>query len=211
MEQRGLTRKDLEAALGSRARVSEMLKRRCPLTMKMAWRLHQVLHPGRRPDPAVRAHPVKDGKGNEHTPGSGRPPQAPERSRLAAGPLEMATEWGFSAGAAPGVAQGPQEMSHEHARPAVRSRRDAGGQRLPARPGVAGGPARRRHRARGLADPPAHRHERRPVRRALLRETGHEVDASDARAAAASCTPRRTGDGSARSGRCPAPASCWRA
>jgi HTH-type transcriptional regulator/antitoxin HigA len=42
MEQRGLTRKDLEAALGSRARVSEILNRRRPLTMRMAWRLHQV-------------------------------------------------------------------------------------------------------------------------------------------------------------------------
>jgi HTH-type transcriptional regulator / antitoxin HigA len=44
MEQRGLTRKDLEAAIGSRARVSEILNRRRPLTMKVAW------HPGRRPD-----------------------------------------------------------------------------------------------------------------------------------------------------------------
>ena len=42
MEQRGLTRKDLEAALGSRARVSEILNRRRPLTMKMAWRLHET-------------------------------------------------------------------------------------------------------------------------------------------------------------------------
>ena len=42
MEQRGLSRKDLEAALGSRARVSEVLNRRRPLTMKMAWRLHHA-------------------------------------------------------------------------------------------------------------------------------------------------------------------------
>jgi HTH-type transcriptional regulator/antitoxin HigA len=42
MEQRGLSRKDLEAALGSRARVSEILNRRRPLTMKMAWRLHEA-------------------------------------------------------------------------------------------------------------------------------------------------------------------------
>ena len=42
MEQRGLTRKDLEAALGSRARVSEILNRRRPLTMKMAWHLHEA-------------------------------------------------------------------------------------------------------------------------------------------------------------------------
>jgi HTH-type transcriptional regulator/antitoxin HigA len=39
LEQRGLTRKDLEAALGSGARVSEILNRR-PLTMRMAWLLH---------------------------------------------------------------------------------------------------------------------------------------------------------------------------
>jgi HTH-type transcriptional regulator / antitoxin HigA len=42
MEQRGLTRKDLEAAIGSRARVSEILNRRRPLTMKMAWHLHRA-------------------------------------------------------------------------------------------------------------------------------------------------------------------------
>jgi HTH-type transcriptional regulator/antitoxin HigA len=42
MEERGLTRKDLEAAIGSRARVSEILNRRRHLTLKMAWRLHQA-------------------------------------------------------------------------------------------------------------------------------------------------------------------------
>jgi HTH-type transcriptional regulator / antitoxin HigA len=42
MEQRGLTRKDLQVALGSRARVSEILNRRRPLTMKMAWGLHEA-------------------------------------------------------------------------------------------------------------------------------------------------------------------------
>jgi HTH-type transcriptional regulator/antitoxin HigA len=42
MEQRSLTRKDLQVALGSRARVSEILNRRRPLTMKMAWRLHEA-------------------------------------------------------------------------------------------------------------------------------------------------------------------------
>jgi HTH-type transcriptional regulator/antitoxin HigA len=42
VEQRGLTRKDLEAAIGSRARVSEILNRRRPLTLKMAWRLHEA-------------------------------------------------------------------------------------------------------------------------------------------------------------------------
>jgi HTH-type transcriptional regulator/antitoxin HigA len=42
MEQRGLTRKDLEAAIGSRARVSEILNRRRHLTLTMAWRLHHA-------------------------------------------------------------------------------------------------------------------------------------------------------------------------
>ena len=47
MEQRGLTRKDQEAVIGSRARVAEILNRRRPLTMKMAWRLHERFrHPG---------------------------------------------------------------------------------------------------------------------------------------------------------------------
>ena len=40
MEQRGLTRRDLESALGSRQRVSEILNKRRRLTMEMAWKLH---------------------------------------------------------------------------------------------------------------------------------------------------------------------------
>jgi HTH-type transcriptional regulator/antitoxin HigA len=43
MEQRGYTRKDLEAALGSRQRVSEILNKRRRLTMDMAWNLHRQL------------------------------------------------------------------------------------------------------------------------------------------------------------------------
>jgi HTH-type transcriptional regulator / antitoxin HigA len=39
MESRGLTRKDLEPYLGSRARVSEVLARRRPLTLSMIRRL----------------------------------------------------------------------------------------------------------------------------------------------------------------------------
>ncbi len=39
MESRGLTRKDLELYLGSRARVSEVLARRRPLTLSMIRRL----------------------------------------------------------------------------------------------------------------------------------------------------------------------------
>ena len=44
MESRDLTRRDLEPFLGSRARVSEVLNRRRPLTLEMIRRLHQGLH-----------------------------------------------------------------------------------------------------------------------------------------------------------------------
>ncbi len=40
MDQRGYTRKDLESALGSRQRVSEILNRRRRLTIEMIWNLH---------------------------------------------------------------------------------------------------------------------------------------------------------------------------
>ena len=40
MDQRGYSRKDLESALGSRQRVSEILNRRRRLTIEMVWNLH---------------------------------------------------------------------------------------------------------------------------------------------------------------------------
>jgi HTH-type transcriptional regulator/antitoxin HigA len=40
MEQRGLSRHDLEAHIGSRARVSEVLNRKRPLTLPMIRKLH---------------------------------------------------------------------------------------------------------------------------------------------------------------------------
>ncbi len=40
MDQCGYTRKDLESALGSRQRVSEILNRRRRLTIEMIWNLH---------------------------------------------------------------------------------------------------------------------------------------------------------------------------
>ena len=43
MEQRGLTRRDLEKVFGSRGRVSEILNRRRPLTLEMIRRLHREL------------------------------------------------------------------------------------------------------------------------------------------------------------------------
>ena len=43
LESRGLSRKDLELYLGSRARVSEVLNRKRPLSIEMIRRLHQGL------------------------------------------------------------------------------------------------------------------------------------------------------------------------
>ncbi len=43
MEQQGLTRKDLEPAIGSRARVAEVLSRKRNLTISMIRRLHATL------------------------------------------------------------------------------------------------------------------------------------------------------------------------
>jgi len=43
IETRGLTRRDLERYIGSRARVSEVLNRKRPLTMEMIRNLHQGL------------------------------------------------------------------------------------------------------------------------------------------------------------------------
>jgi HTH-type transcriptional regulator/antitoxin HigA len=43
MEQQGLSRRDLEAYIGSRARVSEILNRQRPLTLAMIRRLHRGL------------------------------------------------------------------------------------------------------------------------------------------------------------------------
>ncbi len=43
MESRGLTRKELEPYIGNRARVSEILNRKRPLTLRMIQRLHHEL------------------------------------------------------------------------------------------------------------------------------------------------------------------------
>ena len=43
LESRGLSRRDLEPYLGSRARVSEVLNRKRPLSLEMIRRLHQGL------------------------------------------------------------------------------------------------------------------------------------------------------------------------
>ncbi|MGH7059097.1 MAG: helix-turn-helix domain-containing protein [Stellaceae bacterium] len=44
MEQKGLTRRDLEPAIGSRGRVSEILNRKRPLTLPMVRALSVLLH-----------------------------------------------------------------------------------------------------------------------------------------------------------------------
>src|SRR5437763_13456198 len=44
MEQKGLTRRDLEPAIGSRSRVSEILNRKPPLTLPMVRALSALLH-----------------------------------------------------------------------------------------------------------------------------------------------------------------------
>ena len=43
MESRGLSRRELERCIGSRARVSEVLNRKRPLTMEMIRKLHKEL------------------------------------------------------------------------------------------------------------------------------------------------------------------------
>jgi HTH-type transcriptional regulator/antitoxin HigA len=43
VEQQGLTRRDLEPYIGSRARVSEVLNRKRPLSVEMIRRLHKGL------------------------------------------------------------------------------------------------------------------------------------------------------------------------
>jgi HTH-type transcriptional regulator/antitoxin HigA len=44
MEQQGLTPRDLEAYIGGSGRVSEVLNRKRPLSLKMVKRLHEGLH-----------------------------------------------------------------------------------------------------------------------------------------------------------------------
>ena len=57
MEIRGLTRRDLEPYLGSRARVAEVLNRRRALTIEMIRRLHEGL--GISAEVLIRAYSVR--------------------------------------------------------------------------------------------------------------------------------------------------------
>lgn len=62
MEARGLTRRDMESYLGSRARVSEILNRRRPLSLEMIRKLQQGL--GLRADILVQPYALYTG--DEH-------------------------------------------------------------------------------------------------------------------------------------------------
>jgi HTH-type transcriptional regulator/antitoxin HigA len=57
MESRGLTRRDLEQYLGSRARVAEVLNRRRPLSIDMIRKLHDGL--GISAEVLIRPYPVR--------------------------------------------------------------------------------------------------------------------------------------------------------
>jgi len=58
MESRGLSRRDLEPYIGTRARVSEILNRRRPLTMVMVRNLHEGL--GIPAEVLIQPYDVKD-------------------------------------------------------------------------------------------------------------------------------------------------------
>jgi HTH-type transcriptional regulator/antitoxin HigA len=60
MESRGLSRRDLESSIGSRARVSEVLSRKRPLTIDMIRRLHKEL--GISADILIEQYPIRVGK-----------------------------------------------------------------------------------------------------------------------------------------------------
>jgi len=57
MESRGLTRRDLEAYIGSRARVAEVLNRKRPLSLEMIRKLHTGL--GISAEVLIRPYVVK--------------------------------------------------------------------------------------------------------------------------------------------------------
>jgi HTH-type transcriptional regulator/antitoxin HigA len=57
MESRGLSRRDLEPFLGSRARVAEVLNRRRPLTIEMIRKLHEGL--GMSAEVLIRPYSVR--------------------------------------------------------------------------------------------------------------------------------------------------------
>jgi HTH-type transcriptional regulator/antitoxin HigA len=75
VESRGLTRKDLEPYIGYRARVSEILNRQRPLTLRMIQRLHSEL--GVPAEILVRPYPLKSAKARKSLPVKTRANRAP--------------------------------------------------------------------------------------------------------------------------------------
>jgi HTH-type transcriptional regulator/antitoxin HigA len=71
MESRGLTRKDLEPYIGNRARVSEVLNRKRPLTLRMIQRLHNTL--GIPADMLLKPYPVSRRLANKALPRTAQP------------------------------------------------------------------------------------------------------------------------------------------
>lgn len=70
MESRGLSRKDLEPYIGSRARVSEILSRKRPLTLRMIQRLHHEL--GIPADALLMPYQVRTTKARKRLPANKR-------------------------------------------------------------------------------------------------------------------------------------------
>jgi HTH-type transcriptional regulator/antitoxin HigA len=71
MDSRGLTRKDLEPYIGNRARVSEVLNRKRPLTLRMIQRLHNTL--GVPADMLIKPYPMSRRQANKALPRSAQP------------------------------------------------------------------------------------------------------------------------------------------
>ena len=65
MDSRGLTRKDLEPYIGNRARVSEILNRKRPLTLRMIQRLNSEL--GIPAEALVKPYPIPKPKSPRKT------------------------------------------------------------------------------------------------------------------------------------------------
>jgi len=74
MESRGLSRKDLEPYIGNRARVSEILNRKRPLTLRMIQRLHSEL--GIPADSLVQSYKIPRIKSRKQSPANTRAPLA---------------------------------------------------------------------------------------------------------------------------------------
>jgi HTH-type transcriptional regulator / antitoxin HigA len=78
MDSRGLTRKDLEPYIGNRARVSEVLNRKRPLTLRMIQRLHNTL--GVPADMLLKPYPMSRRRANKALPRSAQPRSAGART-----------------------------------------------------------------------------------------------------------------------------------